>query len=290
MTFRKYGFFSTFELLKNELFMRDALKRILKNLMIFAGIIVLLIVVVLIALNKYTHHDSVITVPDVASLTIEEAAPFFDKKDLRYKVVDSIWVPLQAPGVILDQKPAPGALVKQNRIIFLTINASSDETLSIPDVKDFSQRQAVATLEAIGIRVGDVQFKPSEFRDLVLDVRFNGKSMSAGSKLPKGSSVILVVGQGYSNGEIVVPSMHGLFLDEAMETAHSKNLNIGTVYYDVQPTSKDDAKTYQVYKQNPITGKSTKMGKKIDIWMSSDLNRIETPDEVYVPKDSLNFK
>jgi beta-lactam-binding protein with PASTA domain len=226
-------------------------------------------------------------VPDVRSLTIEEAAPFFDKKDLRFKVVDSIWVPLQAPGAILEQKPGPGALVKQNRIIFLTINASSDETMSIPDVKDFSQRQAVATLEAIGIRISDVQFQPSEFRDLVLDVRYNGKSMPAGSKLPKGSSVVLVVGQGYSNGEIVVPSMHGLFLDEAFETAHSKNLNIGTVYYDVQPTSKEDAKTYQVYKQNPITGKSAKMGIKIDIWMSSDLNLIETPDEVYVPKDTL---
>lgn len=270
--------------------MRDALKRILKNLLIFAGIMALLIVIVFIALNKYTHHDSVITVPDVTSLTIEEAAPYFDKKNLRFKVVDSIWVPLQAPGAILEQKPEPGAHVKQNRIIFLTINASSDETMSIPDVKDFSQRQAIATLEAIGIHVGDVKFQPSEFRDLVLDVRYNGKSMPAGSKLPKGSSVILIVGQGYSNGEIVVPSMHGLFLDEAIETAHSKNLNIGNVYYDVKPANSEDAKTYQVYKQNPITGQSTKMGKKIDIWMSADLNLIESPDEVYVPTDTMKSK
>ena len=270
--------------------MRVALKRILKNLLIFTGLMVLLIVIVLFALNKYTHHDSVITVPDVTSLTIEEAAPYFDKKDLRYKVVDSIWVPLQPPGAILEQKPEPGARVKQNRIIFLTINASSDESILVPDVKDYSQRQAVATLEAIGIHVGDVQFQPSEFRDLVLDVRYNGKSIPAGSKLPKGSTVILVVGQGYSNGEIIVPSMHGLFLNEANEKAHSKNLNIGNVYYDVKPTNSEDAKTYQVYKQNPITGKPTSMGKKIDIWMSADLNLIETPDEVYVPKDSVKFE
>jgi eukaryotic-like serine/threonine-protein kinase len=270
--------------------MSVALKRILKNLLIFAGIMVFLIAVVLIALNKYTHHDVVITVPDVTSLTIEEAAPYFDKKNLRFKVVDSMHVSMQPPGAILEQKPAPGSRVKQNRIIFLTINATSDEAMSIPDVKDFSQRQAIATLEAMGIHVGNVQFQPSEFRNLVLDIRYKGRSVPAGSKLPKGSTVILVVGQGYSNGEIIVPSMHGLFLDEAFETAHSKNLNIGSLHYDKEPANKEDAKTYQVYKQSPITGKSTSMGKKIDIWLTTDINLIDAPDDVYIPADTLNSK
>jgi len=270
--------------------MSNSFKRILKNLLIFAAILTVLIVIVLTALSKYTHHDSVITVPDVTSLTVDEAAPFFEKKDLRYKVVDSIRVVSLLPGTILEQKPSPGAHVKQNRIIFLTINASSEEKIVIPDVKDCSQRQAVATLEASGLRVRNIEFVPSEFRDLVLGVRFNGKSITAGFKLPKGSYVTLLVGQSLSGGEVPVPSMHALFLEEAIESAHSKSLNIGNVYYDVTPANSEEAKSYQVYKQDPITGSSISMGKKIDIWMSTDLNLIEAPEETYVPEDSLEVE
>jgi len=268
--------------------MSDSWKRILKNLLIFAVIFAALIIIVLAALNKYTQHDSAITVPDVTTLTVDEAAPFFNKKDLRYKVVDSIHVVTQAPGAILEQKPAPGAHVKQNRIIFLTINASSEERISIPDVKDCSQRQAVATLEASGLRVRNVEFIPSEFRDLVLGISYNGKNISAGTKLPKGSSVTLIVGQSSTGGEIEVPSMHGLFLEEAMSTAHAKSLSIGNIHYDVTPANSEEAKSYQIYKQDPITGTSISIGKKIDIWMSTDYELIEAPDEVFVPKDSLD--
>jgi len=267
--------------------MSDAFKRILKNLLIFAVILTVLIVIVLVVLKKYTRHDSVITVPDVTTLTVDVAAPFIEKKNLRYKVVDSIRVKTQPPGSILEQKPSPGAHVKENRIIFLTINASSEEKIVIPDVKDCSQRQAVATLEASGIHVRDVQFVPSEFRDLVLGVRYNGKEISAGFRLPKGSSVTLIVGQSSSEGVLLIPSMKGLFLDEAIELAHSKSLNIGDVHYDVTPPNQEEAKYYQVYKQEPITGSSASMGKKITIWMTTDPTLIEAPEDIALPEDSL---
>jgi len=266
--------------------MSDSLKLILKNLLIFAVILTVLIVLVLTGLNKYTQHDSVITVPDVTTLTVENAAQFFEKKELRYKVVDSIRVLTQLPGAILEQKPAPGSQVKQNRIIFLTINASTEERILIPDVKDCSQRQAVATLEAAGLRVRDVEYVPSEFRDLVLGVRYKDRNITPGFKLPRGSSVTLVVGQSMAGGEVIVPSMHGLFLQEAMESAHSRNLNIGNVYYDVTPANTEEAKSYQIYRQDPITGSSIEMGKKVDIWMSTDLNLIAAPEEIFVPEDT----
>jgi len=270
--------------------MSDSLKRILKNLLIFALIMVAFVAIILAALNKYTQHDSIITVPDVTTLTVNEAAPFFEKKDLRYKIVDSIRVVSQVPGAILEQKPAPGAHVKQNRIIFLTINASSEERISVPDVKDCSQRQAEATLEANGFRIRDVEFVPSEFRDLVLGVSYNGKNLPAGFKLPKGSSVTLIVGQSSNGEEMTVPSMHGLTLGEANIMAHSKNMNIGTPHYDVVPANSEVAKNYRVYKQDPITGTSTSIGKKIDLWMTTNEDLLATPDEIYAPEDSLDYQ
>jgi Uncharacterized protein conserved in bacteria len=271
--------------------MSDTSKRILKNLLIFAVVIAFLIAIVMASLNKYTHHDSVITVPDVSSLTVSEAAPFFEKKGLRYKVVDSVRIVGMLPGAIIEQKPIPGAHVKDNRIIFLTINASSEERIVLPDVKDCSQRQAVATLEAAGFRVSDISYMPSEYRDLVLGVTYRGKSLPAGYKLPKGSSVTLVVGESSTDeGLIVVPTLHGLYLDEANVTAHSSNLNIGEIHYQPVPKSSEDAKTYQIYKQSPITGSSTSMGKKIDLWMTNDIDLLSVPEEIFVPEDTLGVE
>jgi eukaryotic-like serine/threonine-protein kinase len=268
--------------------MSDSWKRILKNILIFAVILAALIAIVLALLNKYTQHDSAITVPDVTTLTVDEAAPFLEKKDLRYKVVDSIRIASMVPGAIIEQKPVPGAHVKQNRIVFLTINATSEERIAVPDVKDCSQRQAEATLKSNGFCIRDVEFVPSEFRDLVLGVNYNGKSIPAGFKLPKGSFVTLIVGQS-SNGEAIqVPSMHGLSLEEAVETAHSKSLNIGIPHYDVTPANSEAAKYYKVYRQDPITGSSTSVGKKIELWMTTDIKLLEKAEEIYIPEDSLD--
>jgi len=270
--------------------MRDALKRFLKHFLIFAVILTVLLVLVLMGLKQYTHHDSVITVPDVSTLTVDEAAPFIEKKGLRYKVVDSMRVVTMPPGAILEQKPAPGAHVKQNRFIFLTINASSEEQIAFPDVKDFSQRQAIATIEASGLHVSNTEYMPSEYRDLVLGVRFHGKNIPAGFRLPKNSAVTLIVGQDMSEGEITVPTMHGQFLQEAIETAHSKSLNIGNVYYDVPPENSEAARKYQVYRQSPITGSSTSIGHNVDIWMTTDENILQEPDEVKMEADTTGLE
>ena len=269
--------------------MRYETQRILKHLIAFVLIVTVLIVGILFGLRKYTKQDAVLTVPDVTGLSVEEAIPFIEKKGLRYKIVDSIRVETQLPGVILEQKPAAGSRVKQNRFLFLTINATSEEQIVFPDVKDFSQRQAVATLEASGIRVTSVEFMPSEYRDLVLGVRFRGKILSPGVRLPKNSSVVLVVGQGSMMGEITVPSLHGMYLNEAIEAAHTNSLNIGNVHYDVTPFTSEEAKKYQIYRQSPITGSAASTGKNIEVWMTTDDVILQEPDEVYVPADSTDL-
>ena len=268
--------------------MQYATKRVLKHLIAFALILIVLILGVLYGLRKYTKHDSVITVPDVTSLTVENAEPFFQKKGLRYKIVDSSYVETQLPGVILDQKPAPGSRVKPNRFIFLTINARSEEQLVFPDVQDFSQRQAVATLEAMGLRVASIEFMPSEYRDLVLGVRYNGKSLAAGVRLPKNASIVLVVGQGSVDGEIIVPSLHGMFFREAVEVAHASNLNIGNVHYDITPVTSNEAMKYQIYRQKPITGSSYSSGRDVEVWMTTDENLLQEPDEYFIAEDTVS--
>ena len=264
-------------------------RRILKNLIIFIVLLAVLIIIVLAGLRKYTHHNELIVVPDVTTLTVEDASVFFEKKGLRYKVVDSLYFKSRLPGSILEQKPAPGSKVKQNRFIFLTINALSDEKIIMPNVKDFSQRQAIATLEAVGLKIADINYVPSEYRDLVMGVRYNGNNIEAGSRLPKGSMITLVVGQGESDGDILAPGLQGMSLSEAIDAVHQVSLNLGNIYYDVTPADAEDAKLYRVYRQDPISGTTTNMGKKIDLWMTTDVNLLDAPEEVYETEESSEF-
>ncbi len=250
--------------------MDPALKLLLKNLAVFVAIVAVLIASVMLGLKAYTHHSDIITVPDVISLTPDQAGVFLSKKGLRYKVVDSVYVRTKLPGSILDQRPMSGVHVKSNRIIFLTINARSSELVNLPDVKDFSQRQAVATLEGVEIKVAAIDYVPSEFRDLVLDVRYRGRSIAAGYRLSKGSSVTLTVGQGSATGELMTPDLQGMSMAETIDAAHAQSLNLGDVLYDVTPKDAEDAKRYRVYRQDPMAGMPITMGKKITLWMTTD--------------------
>lgn len=260
--------------------MDPALKLLLKHMAAFAIIVAVLIVAAMMSLKAYTHHTEVIAVPDVRTLTPEQAAVFLEKKGLRYKVVDSVYVKSKLKGSIVDQKPEAGSPVKNNRIVFLTINARASETVNLPDVRDFSQRQAVATLEGLDIRIAGIDYVPSEYRDLVLDVRYNGRSIQPGYNLNKGTSVTLIVGQGAGSVELVTPDLTGLDMTKAIDAVHAQSLNLGDVHYDVTPSNSDDAKRYKIYRQQPMAGLPTTMGKKVTVWMTTDESLIQSaPDD-----------
>lgn len=250
--------------------MKPTPKKILFHLLLFIGICSILLIGVHYWLNRYTHHNSAILVPDVTDLYVEEADVLFQEKGLRYEVVDSIHVDDKAPGVIIEQKPEANAKVKINRIIFLTINAEEERTIPLPYVKDFSQRQAVATLEAVGLKVSRIRFVPSEYRNLVLDVKYDGNSIEAGTPIPAGSNISLVVGQGQSSEKVLIPDFFRMPLDSAILFAHASNVNIGDISYDVTPKNEKEALKYFIYKQEPEAGTYHTIGKRIQIWMTQN--------------------
>ena len=67
---------------------------------------------------------------------------------------------------------------------------------SIPDVKDYSQRQAEALLKALGFTNVLVQQVPAEFESIVVSLEHRGKDLSPGQKIAKASPLVLKVGSG----------------------------------------------------------------------------------------------
>jgi len=106
--------------------------------------------------------------------------------------------------------PEAESHVKKNRTIFLTMQAKSVEKITIPALKDFSQRQAIATLHSLGFTNIITKETPSVYKGLVIDVTYKGNSIEPNTKLPKDAPIGLTVGAG---GEILIDSLIDIIPD-----------------------------------------------------------------------------
>jgi beta-lactam-binding protein with PASTA domain len=125
-----------------------------------------------------------------------------------------------------------------------------------------------------------VEYTPSEYKDLVIDVKYGGRSISPGYRIPEGSYVTLVVGSGLGGEDILVPVLKGTSLEDAKQLAIEATVVIGAIDFDIAPRGNEDA--YIVYRQRPAAGKLVPAGTRIDIWLSKDkemLNKTFEEDE-----------
>lgn len=183
--------------MKTSEFMRKlACKSLWLNLLAMAAVIVILVLGTSVAMNLYTHHGETITVPDVKKHSYESSIKMLEDLGLEVVVNDTGYVKNLPPGTILDQLPAPGTQVKSGRIIYLTVNASDSPTLVLPDIIDnCSLREAMARLNALGFKLGPVQFVPGE-KDWVYGIVVNGRNVSAGDRISIESKLIIQAGNG----------------------------------------------------------------------------------------------
>jgi beta-lactam-binding protein with PASTA domain len=189
------------------------------------------------------------------------------------EIIDSVFNKDKKLGTIIDQIPGPNSTVKKNRPIFLIINSRQIRQIPVPDLRDISYRQATAMIKAIGLNVSKVEYKPSEYKDLVIDLRYNGLNVTPGMRIPEGSMLILVVGNGLGSGQSLVPSLKGMILEDAKLIVLSDSLVIGAVDYDSEPSG--DEAEYVIYRQRPVAGKTISSGTRIDVWLSKDRSLLE---------------
>ncbi len=144
-----------------------------------------------------THHGQEITVPDLAKLSVEQAEEQLSALDLDYIILDTVDFKPDFPKLtIVEQEPKAGAKVKEGRKIYIKINASKYTMVTLPDLIEKTYRQAVPTLEAVGLKEGTITYKPYLGKDMVLELRQDGKKLKAGDKILKSSKIDLVLGDG----------------------------------------------------------------------------------------------
>ncbi len=205
------------------------------NLIAIAVVGVLLLILTLLFMNIYTRHGQNIIVPDLKGLQAEEAKSLLSSKGLSVQVIDSIYKIGAVPGSVIDQTPNPNNKVKEGKSIYITIYSYNPQQISIPDLVDFSSRQAISLLNSIGFNDIEIVEVPAEYSGLVMSVEYKGRRIVANEQIPLGQSLKLIVGRSsdedtFDNNTEDINSEENISSD-LNKTKKSSNSNIDDSFF-----------------------------------------------------------
>jgi beta-lactam-binding protein with PASTA domain len=218
------------------------------NLLLAVGSVFLLVLIISFSLSFYTRHGEGIQVPQLKGLSVEKAISLLNDQGFQYKI-DSVYVLDQPPGTVVEQDPDAGTNVKENRTIYLTVITRLAPPVALPDLTPFTYREAIATIANYGLKVGDTTYKADIARDRVLEVKFAGQSIQPGTKIPQGSKLDLVLGNGEGASEVDIPDFTNQDLDAVKFSIKGSGLTLGIITYQGTVT---DSTSLTVVAQSPM--------------------------------------
>lgn len=232
------------EFIRTKLFVRHFLLSI--------AITAVIISLILSLLKWYTHHGEAYKVPSLVGLTPDQITQLTTVENFDVIIIDSVFDSRQPKGTVLIQDPTPGTFVKKNRKIYLTTVAVLPEQIKMPNLVDLTLRQAKATIETYGLRLGQINYVPDIAANAVLAQFYKGVEIDPGHELLKGSVIDLKVGEQTGTGKYQVPFLIGKTKAEAEALLKRYFFVVGDETFE----DGADPATARVYSQSPAADQS----------------------------------
>jgi len=246
--------------------LKDGLMKIGINIVMILGVVfILLFLFFQVYLPNYTNHGQTVTVPDLEGFHYEKLAEYLEERNLDLEVTpDSGFVAEVDPLLVLKQNPKPGAKVKQNRKIYVTLNAANAPLISMPNLVNTPLKNAQEILANFGLVRGEIVYVPDIGMNVVLEQKYRGRNIKEGMEISKGSQIDLVVGDGLGNQTLAIPNLLGMDEGEAEFLVIGSGLRVGTVSF----VSTDSVPKGTIVQQLPPPGVNAKTGEIVDLWIS----------------------
>lgn len=208
-----------------------------------------------------------VMVQDVLGKPAETARSLLQNDNLRVQIIEAFDERVAA-GYVISQQPGGGQIVKENRVIQLTVSKGT-EMASIPDLKTLSRRDAEARIRSAGLKVGriDEQYSSEVLNDMVIS-----QNPRPPGQVAKGVIIDLVVSKGKSPRQIIVPNFQGEPLQSVMARIEALNLRVGTIREISTPR----------YAPGVVSGQAPMAGSQVFEGVSVDLEVVKS--EVGMPK------
>ena len=222
------------------------------NILVAIGIILVVVLLFFASLSWITRSGKSEKVPAVTGQNIVAATRLLEDKGFDVVIQDSVFVDSIARLAVVRQSPEADATVKPGRTIYLTINRSIPPQVEMPNLAGFSVKSAELYLQSLGLKMGEISYRPDIARNAVLEQLFNDMPIKPGTKIPIGSVISFVLGSGEGGGEINVPNLVGMTLNEARTLLGTMNLSVGSIVC-VGPI-KDSASSFVVRQLPDVFG------------------------------------
>ncbi len=192
-------------------------------------VLVCIPVVVFNSLDAYTNHGEKLSVPSVVGKKYYEAERLLDSKGFVAIVADSTYRKSAKPGSVLDQTPKAGSLIKEGRIVYLTINLNGEPLVKFPDiVGNSSYREAEISLKALGFKLTAPQYVEGVDKGQVVRVKQGRRDVHAGEQISRERALTLYVGAGEIEEE------DSLYFEDESDGEYNTDVDVNENNFDVQ--------------------------------------------------------
>ena len=239
------------------------------SLAIMALVLVVAFLMTFKKLDKFTRHGEELLVPDMTGMNYDEVVEQY-QDIFTFILLDSIYVKDFPEGAVYQQNPSPGAKVKEGRNIYVLRTTIAPEIVIMPNLRNLSLRQAMVSLNAVGLKVDKLEFVDYFARNAVVEQKLKGEVIEPKADVVKGSAITLVVGLGKGDKTTNLPDLVGVNVVEAKNRINNASLNIGTeVFIDT-----DEEENLFVSKMDPdySIDKMVPLGSLVNVWYKSSKN------------------
>jgi len=251
-------------------------QRFLIHLLLIGLFFALVLFLTMQWLKLYTNHGQKLELPNYIGKSVDGAIE--DARDKTFEIIvnDSIHRVGKPGGLILDQNPKGGSIVKENRKIYITITKhQADVVMS----EHLTSELYGGDFHMIKSRLENQEFKTAikstrydrGAPNHILEVWYNGNNITdkKGVAIEKGTTISFVLSKN-DDGELDVPNLVCQTLEEATLLLDFSKLSVADIIpYDDEIVNQNGA---FIYKQDPPSGQGRKitMGSGIRLFISKD--------------------
>ncbi len=190
----------------------------------FAAIMIIAIIMDAWILPALIHSGDSVKVPHLIGKSLESAKVLVDNADLDIEKISEQYSESIPAGVVINQIPKPGLLVKEGRNVYLTVSKGM-ETVKMPFLIGQSIWTARRTLQGVGLTMGDISYAPSELygRDTIII-----QSINANQDVVYGQAINVVVSRG-SDQLVSMPNLVGASYHDAAQLLLESGLTVSAI-------------------------------------------------------------